>query len=265
MITTLTTLIDRLDRGEVASEVLDWGCPVPVFGNLSSSKVATVGINPSNREFMDADGRELNGDFRRFPTLTSLELGAWAHAHATHFETIIESYKEYFSRNPYNAWFQRLDYVIGKVGTSYYSKKDTACHLDLFPYATACKWTQLGHRQRANLLRVAGNTFGELLHESELNLLVLNGRTVIQGFQELTGVQLEIQEVSDWDLNRSSMNPVKGLAFLGQLDEISGRSLGRTVKILGFNHNLQSSFGVTKQVMTSIRGWIGSQGLQGIS
>ena len=54
---TLTTLIDRFDAPELAeADVIPWGCPVPSFGDLSSSQVATLGLNPSNKEFVDEVG-----------------------------------------------------------------------------------------------------------------------------------------------------------------------------------------------------------------
>jgi hypothetical protein len=69
----LPTLIGRLERAvELGTSVIEWGCPVPCFGNISRARVATVGLNPSNREFVDETGHELAGEFRRFHTLASL-------------------------------------------------------------------------------------------------------------------------------------------------------------------------------------------------
>lgn len=256
MLTTLTTLIDRLDRGAVAEDVLPWGCPVPAFGDLSISRIATLGINPSNREFVDASGGELDGAARRFPTLKSLGLASWSHTDATHLESIMDSCRSYFFRNPYNSWFQRLDYIIADSGASYYHAASAACHLDLIPYATARKWTELPHRQRSTLLAAAGDTLGLLLHQSRVRLLVLNGRSVVEGFQELAGVRLDAEEISAWNLSRNSTDDVKGIAYSGTINGLSGIHFGRSIKVLGFNHNLQSSFGVTKEVMTSIRDWV---------
>lgn len=256
MLTTLTTLIDRLDRGVVADDVLSWGCPVPAFGDLSSSRIATLGINPSNREFVDASGVELDGALRRFPTLNSLGLCSWSHADATHMESIMDSCRSYFFRNPYNTWFQRLDYVMADAGASYYRAASAACHLDLVPYATARKWTELTYRQRSGLLAAAGDTLGLLLPQSRVRLLILNGRSVVEGFQELAGIQLNSQQMSAWKLSRSSTDHVKGIAYSGTIDTLSGYPLGRSIKVLGFNHNLQSSFGVTTEVIKSIREWV---------
>jgi len=69
----LMTLLNRMDSAAFdGTSVIRWGAPVPSFGDLSSSLVATVGLNPSNREFVDVAGHELRDTYRRFHTLGSL-------------------------------------------------------------------------------------------------------------------------------------------------------------------------------------------------
>src|SRR6266446_6786884 len=69
----LPNLIERLDDPLVkAAKVIPWSCPVPYFGDLSQSIVATLGLNPSNREFVDGSEIELDGPTRRLHTLKSL-------------------------------------------------------------------------------------------------------------------------------------------------------------------------------------------------
>src|SRR5438045_226057 len=107
---TLATLLDRLDSPALAeTDVIGWGCPVLFFGDLSNSRVATLGLNPSNREFVDEAGIELSGCVRRFHTLQSLGLSSWSQASAMHLELIINNYCDYFDANPYDVWFKRLD------------------------------------------------------------------------------------------------------------------------------------------------------------
>lgn|ERR1700688_2215103 len=79
IVTILTTLSDRRDRAANAgTKMIPWACPIPSFGDLWRSRVATLGFNPSNREFVDEAGNELQGGSRRFPTLKSLSLGSWS-------------------------------------------------------------------------------------------------------------------------------------------------------------------------------------------
>lgn len=257
MYTTLITLIDRLEGSTLSrSNVIQWGSPVPSFGDLSSSRVATLGLNPSNREFMDESGNELQGEARRFHTLNSLGLTSWSNADARHLRMIVRSCRTYFLGNPYDRWFKRLDPILSGMDASYYDESNKACHLDLIPYATACKWTELDSQQRSSLMTVAADTLGLLLRDSPVQILILNGRSVVNRFQECAGIFLESSEKPAWSLPRRSGDGVVGIAYWGEVEVIHGINLGRKVLVLGFNHNIQSSFGVTRRVILDIRNWI---------
>ena len=254
---TLIRLIDRLDSDAIhGTDIIPWGCPVPLFGDLSRPQVATLGINPSNREFVDKSGNELRGPFRRFHTLHSLGLETWSDIDARHLELILDTCKSYFFSNPYNAWFRRLDLVIAGARASYYDSTHNACHLDLIPFATTRKWTQLSTRQRSMLLAVSGNTLAILLRDSPVRILVLNGSSVVKGFEAIAGIRLTEEEVPAWTLGRQTGKDVAGLAYRGTVDALSGIGLGHEMLVLGFNHNLQGSFGVRTEIIAAIREWI---------
>lgn len=257
MHTTLITLIDRLDSDAVSgTNVIRWGCPVPSFGDLSKSRVATVGINPSNREFMDEFGKELQGVSRRLHTLQSLGLNSWSDADARHLYLILESCRAYFLGNPYDRWFKRLDQIVAGANASYYNTLKRACHIDLVPYATEQKWTELTMHQRSSLLSIAGDTIGLLLRDSPVRILILNGRSVVEQFEEICSIHLDRQEMPSWSLPRRSKPDVAGIAYKGLVDTLSGIPLGRRVLVVGHNHNIQSSFGVTARVIWKIRDWV---------
>ena len=58
----LSILIEQLENKSIkATKVIPWSCPVPSFGDFSQATVATLGLNPSNREFVDESGKELEG------------------------------------------------------------------------------------------------------------------------------------------------------------------------------------------------------------
>jgi hypothetical protein len=254
---TLTTLIDRLESPSVSTaDVITWGCPVPSFGDLSNSQVATLGLNPSNREFVDEHGDELEGPLRRFHTLKSLGLTRWADVDARHLRLILQSCNSYFSGNPYDRWFKRLDQIVVGARASFYDGSRGACHLDLIPYATTRKWTELTPAQRSALLGVAADTLGLLLRDSPVRILILNGRSVVDRFQDVAGISLERQEMPSWSLPRNPKPCVIGLAYWGLVGTLSGIKLSREILVLGYNHNLQSSFGVTNEVILAIRNWI---------
>jgi hypothetical protein len=256
-------LVSRLldgysDLAFTQANVIPWSCPVPVFGNLSTSYVGTLGLNPSNREFVDVFGNELVGRDRRFETLNSLKLTRWSDARISHIRRLWNACQTYFSNNPYDQWFRKLDVLISDTRASYYFA--TASHLDLIPYATACKWGQLSQMQKQLLLNASGNSLALSLCQSGIRLLVLNGASVVSLFQSMFGVKLEQQRMDDWTLRSRGAARVAGYSYVGSVSSLAGISLDRTVTVVGFNHNIQSSFGVTREVTDSIRLWIGQVG-----
>lgn len=238
---------------------MTWTCPVPYFGSLRHSTLATLGINPSNREFVDVTGEELDGECRRFPTLGSLGLQTWADASSLDVTAIVSACDQYFSGNPYHRWFDTLDAVVRTAGVSYYSAENPAAHLDLVPYATHVKWGALRQDQRRALLDSAQDLVASLLRDSTVKLVVLNGASVVRQFEEVAGVVLAREHNPAWDLTRRASVRVRGIAYTGSIDHIGAIDLGRAIAVAGFNHNLQSSFGVTKRVVEAIARWIATQ------
>lgn len=253
----LSTLVRRLDGPHLRElSVIPWAAPVLSFGNLSQSRIATLGLNPSNREFVDLAGKELDGCHRRFHTLRSLGIKRWSEATNDHLQRIQESCNDYFAGNPYDGWFQALDKLMVGTSVSYYGLFSKACHLDLVPYATACKWTELTTKQRTALLNSGGDALGLLLRESPVEVLVLNGQSVIENLQLIGGCTFKREAVPGWTLPRRASSGVTGYAYTGNLCQISGVGLGREISVLGYSHNIQSSFGVTTQVKSAIQQWI---------
>ena len=158
------------------TDVIPRASPVPSFG-APESQVATLGLNPSHREFVDNSGNPLLGNARRLHTLDSLGLTSWSQAEDCHIQRIWDDCRSYFSKNPYNRWFKPLDGVISDAGFSYYADSlKSACHLDLVPYATCRKWTELEKGQQSKLLNTSADTLGHLLRDSSVRVLILNGR-----------------------------------------------------------------------------------------
>lgn len=257
MFSTFARLIDRLDSQRIKdADVIPWGSPVPFFGDPSSSKVATLGLNPSNREFVDNYGKELVGDERRFHTLKSLDLENWTEIDAKKISKIVDSCVNYFSANPYDRWFRRLDAVMAGASASYYDMFSNACHLDLIPYATSRKWAELSCEQRLSLLDISGDCLGNMLRETDIRVLVLNGMSVVSLLQTMIDQPLERIEMPSWTLSRTKGNDIFGYGYFGVADSISGVYLDRPIVIAGFNHNIQSSFGVTTAAIKGIRNWL---------
>lgn len=238
------------------SSIVPGSCPVLAFGNPAKSLLATVGLNPSNLEFVDNSGNELDGFARRFHTLGSLGLRTWHDITANELNQLVHSYCDYYCNNPYNAWFGPLDHLISGLGVSYYGPLHDACHLDLVPYATTCKWGALCRSARDDLLGIGGTILGKILRDSAIRVLVLNGSSVVRHFERLANVQLESIRCPQWNLPRSSQTAVFGIGFRGQISKIGGIALDRRVAVFGYNHNIQSSFGVTTSAIAAMRHWL---------
>ena len=237
---------------------IPWASPVVSFGNPATSTVATLGLNPSNLEFMDAAGRRLVAPHHRFESLMSLGARSWGSLARGDVQRILQACEDYFFRNPYDQWFKRLDKVLVETGASYYTRLgDGACHLDLVPFATEAKWSALSPDQRARLIEIGVPSLARTLSASDVRVLVLNGSTVVREFARLVAPQCLRSHIEpSWTLQDGR---VQGVAHVGRVSEVGGIALRRELLVLGFNHNIQSSFGVTTQVVSNIAAWIGRQ------
>lgn len=249
--------IDYLDRRNPRA-VLPWACPVPYFGAASEASIATVGINPSNLEFMDSHGRELEGHLRRLPTLRSLGISSWANADSRHVGEVVEGCNGYFISRPYNRWFGVLERVLGMSSYTFYGERPSACHIDLVAFTTTDKWSTLSSHDRRSLLEGTRHIFAQLIKCMPIQSVVLNGISVVRAFEASTGVLLDSTREPSWDLQQSN-GVIRGISYVGSIDEFAGVMLGRTVMVKGFNHNLQSSFGITSSVIDSIGTWLASE------
>jgi hypothetical protein len=250
-------LVDRLYKTELLkNQVIPWACPVPSFGDVENAKMATIGINPSNAEFEDKKKNELDGiNKRRFHTLKSLGIKTWSQADQPHYSQIWDYCKNYFSENgnPYYTWFNKLSYIISGTSASY---KRQACHLDLIPYATSPIWGRLTRGQQTSLLEISRDTLGLLLNKSHITSIVLNGRTVVDNLEKIANLKFEKIHMPEWTLPRKNSSGVPGFAYQGKIETLGGIKLKGPIRVLGYNHNIQSSHGVTTAVQTAIRNWI---------
>lgn len=238
------------------SSVLKWASPIAAFGDPYRAHIATLGLNPSNREFEDRKGNELRGQDRRFPTLNSLGIIDWKEATDSHIEEVATACRVYFERNPYRGWFNKLDSIIQATGASFYSRTCPAVHLDLVPFATKPKWANLPKAERELLLDGASFALGTLLRDTPIRLLILNGRSVVNTFRYLCDAELSAIEQPAWSLKQKNGRTVRGFSFRSVIHRINDTELPSEILLLGFNHNIQSSFGVSSNVQQSIGDWI---------
>jgi hypothetical protein len=103
---------------------------------------------------------------------------------------------------------------------------------------------------------MCADILARLLQDSPVRILILNGSGVVRHFQQMTHVSLKVEEKPDWTLPRTYGGGVVGFAYTGIVETLAGIGLSRPLVILGFNHNIQSSFGVTTRAIHAIRTWV---------
>jgi hypothetical protein len=109
---------------------------------------------------------------------------------------------------------------------------------------------------RRRLVEVSTDALATLLRACTIELLVLNGKSVVTLFEMMTGVRLRQSPMEPWSLPRQGGAEILGVAYHGELDRVDGTDLDRRIRVVGYNHNLQSSFGVTAAVIASIAQWL---------
>ena len=223
-------------------EVIDWKSPVPFYGDAANAKVASVALNPKGAD-------------ERLTDLESLGIRSWEAANRGHYEEIAASCQRYFlhqpelSRpDPWMTWFGHPDKLLGKIADGASFKTGTACHIDLVPWPTYKVWAQVPWQTQEMLLGLGVRAVTAMLRGMPVELLWLNGRRVVGGFQDLVGKPLVEERVPDLDLVSRSGRWSRGYAWFGAIDEIRGFPLGRSVKVLGWNWNLPSSPGANGKV-----------------
>src|ERR1700730_7591746 len=173
--------LTRMVRRPVpVAEVVHGTTPVLSFGDPRHARVATLGINPSGREFVE-NGQLLAGAQRRLATLESLGAQTTLLLSEEQVRTVIEECASYFhpDRNPYRRWFDTLDQVLRTgLGVSYYD--GSACHLDLVQWATDPVLGNLPDRGVKQALLMEGLPhLRNQLKFGKIRLVLLNGREVL--------------------------------------------------------------------------------------
>jgi hypothetical protein len=221
---------DRLRRAPPpGAPIVPGSTPVLAFGDPNQARVATLGLNPSRVEFLGRDGNELVGEKRRLPTLRSLGVARLTDAPSEVLEKVVDGCNGYFDRNPYTQWFDPLD-QINEAGCGASYQDGSACHLDLVQWATDPTWRGLRPPSlRRALIEADRGFFLRQVNEEEVEILLLNGVSVVREFEKASQVSLlRTEDVTAGGYAKSKM-------FQGALGE---------VRVIGWSINLQSSPGV---------------------
>jgi len=213
--------------------VVNQSTPVLSFGDFQKAEVFTLGINPSNLEFLDDNGDLLKNQLRRLQTLSSLKSSDCSSLSKDQSAKVFEGCIDYFNRRPYN-WFNKFGPILESIGYSFYSTP-FAAHVDLVQWATKKKWKKISKGEQKMLIQEGRSFLEYQLQSKNLKTILLNGRTVINAFHDWSDVKLKY----------SSLNIPKG----GEL--VTGFYDNR-VRIIGWSVNIQSSWGVTSEDISKL-------------
>jgi hypothetical protein len=145
------TLYERLRRAPAPATVRGT-LPVLFFGDLFQAEVATVGLNPSDQEYLTKGGQMLAGPAQRFATLASLGAVDRASLSDAQCDDAIEWMRDYYDvgKPVYGSWFNALSRVVDGFGASF--RERSAAHLDLVQESTSPVWSELPEIERQGLL-----------------------------------------------------------------------------------------------------------------
>jgi hypothetical protein len=215
--------------------------PVVSFGNAHTARVATLGLNPSKREFMNADGVWLKGVARRLATLDSLGINSLETADDKDVEKIVADCYGYFHRNPYMSWFGPLEKILNQATDTSYMD-GSACHLDLVQWATDPVWQKLGKDTRLQLLHYDREFLLKQLLQEHIGVVLLNGRSVIN---QVGDMGVLFAQKFDIPLHKTTTEVVIGSSM--------------NTLFVGWSANLQSSFGVSNEFKYSLANCVKEQ------
>jgi hypothetical protein len=195
--------------------------PVLFFGDILTAQVATVGINPSDQEYLSPSGSELDGALRRFQTLKSLGCVDRASLTPEQCERAIRTMQGYFQPGkPVYKWFQPLDRVLRGMGFHY--ERGEAVHLDLAQEATRPTWSELKKASPPDaeaMLRADDSFLCWQLEAFPVQAVVCNGRTPLDAVQQLLGAKILHRG------NLARLNWSVGIASLGRPIAVAGWNL----------------------------------------
>lgn len=213
--------------------VISGSTPVVSFGNAEAAWVATLGLNPSLREFADTKGKWLTGKRRRLATADSLGIANLTVASDEQVQQVVTDCYSYFQRNPYE-WFADLENLMQTaVGSSFYD--GSAAHLDLVQWATNPTWAGLSPATRAQVISEDREFLRQQLQSEHIRLVLLNGRTVIN---QVIAMGIPLQERGRVTVGSKSPSIVVGMGY--------------GAAFVGWSENLQSGHGVSTALKLAI-------------
>ncbi len=221
------TLYSRL-RNAPSPSTVPGTLPVLFFGDLLSAEVASVGLNPSDQEYLSKGGMMLVGPAQRFATLALLGADDRASLDDDQCAKAIEWMRDYYEpgKPVYGSWFNALSRVIEGFGASLRDR--TASHLDLVQEATSPVWSDLDAAERENLLHQDLPFLEWEIRAFPLRFIICTGKTVSVHVRRQLNVEVE---------EEGTMARIKWWVGHGEVE-------GRQVGFGGWNYPLARATGL---------------------
>jgi hypothetical protein len=163
------------------SFIVERSFPITHFGHLEKARVATIGINPSVREFFD--GRKtptlLDDDHKRVLDRDSIGIRDHEVPSIDDALKVLASYNGYFETPNYYSWFKAMQkWALDPLAVSYV--EGTVAHLDLVQWATKPVWGGIESKDVREQLVLSDSRFlSEQIRMSRPELVLFNGSTVV--------------------------------------------------------------------------------------
>ncbi|MEN9692804.1 MAG: hypothetical protein RLZZ330_448 [Actinomycetota bacterium] len=180
-------VLKRILQQSEIDAVIPGSTPVISFGDFTKAKVATLGINPSSREFVNKAGLLKKKRLTDFQTLGIQIDEVLAESHA---EKIMEGCNQYFHEkaNPLWSWFGKNELILKGLNASYLD--GSACHLDLVQDATKPAWSEISSSDKARVLQKDYWFFEWQVKNTSAEILLLGGRQVHDQVKTLPNVEI---------------------------------------------------------------------------
>ena len=180
--------------------IVERSIPIPFFGDIENARVATISINPSFREFQDKNKNLLKLSEKRFVDREDLAIQDTDTLNDLQANLVYDSLLNYFNEDhkPYKSWFNWLDKYAGNMlKASYYN--GSMVHLDIYPWATKEKWSDLDEIYRERALQNY-NLLKGILKEQSFDYVYINGKEVKEQLEKYFETKIIENKQGQWTI-----------------------------------------------------------------
>jgi hypothetical protein len=228
-------LYERLRRSPSPSSV-PGTLPVLFFGDLFRADIASVGLNPSDQEYLTKAGVLLAGPSQRFATIHSLRADNRSSLSDEQCAEAVQWMRKYYDpgKPVFSAWFNSVARVVEGFGASF--RAGSSAHLDIVQESTRPVWSELDGVEREKLLKQDLPFLEWEIRAFPLRAVICNGKTVSVQLQRQLGVSVK---------EEGTMARIKWWVGFADLD-------GRRVGFGGWNLPLARPTGLGREGETAL-------------